>query len=155
MRKFIYVILACFLWAIQNAALEIKLGKYSPLANMLITYVTALPLGLITLLFIRKSVTFPVGGDLGWAVGCAVVFFIADFFFISAYALGGNSTSITVLALSIPVFVVGIKFFWIGEVPTTNHLLAFVFAGCALFFVYRAESEKPKSAEVTQGVSKP
>lgn len=150
MKKFSFVIVACFLWAIQNAALEIKLSKYSALGNMLVTYLTALPLALATLLFLRFSgasaTVLPSGEGLAWAVGCALLFFIADFFYISAYTLGGNSNSISILTLTIPVFVFGIKFWWKGEVPSGNHVLAFVCALAAFYFIYRAESGKKETA---------
>lgn len=143
MKKFIYVILACFLWGIQNAALEIKLSKFSPLALMLVTYSTALPLGLITwaaLSWTAKTPVFPTGECLAWAVGCAVLFFIADFLFIGAYALGGNSTSITILTLSVPIFVIAIKYVWKGEVPSGYHIAAFASAMFALLFLYLGET---------------
>jgi drug/metabolite transporter (DMT)-like permease len=149
MKKFAFVIVACFLWAIQNAALEIKLSKYSALGNMLVTYFTALPLALITLLYLRFSGTavtiMPTGEGLAWAIGCALLFFIADFLYIGAYTLGGNSNSISILTLTIPVFVIGIKFWWKGEVPSGNHVLAFICALATFFFIYRAESGKKET----------
>lgn len=145
MKIFLSVISACFLWAIQNAVLEIKLSKSSPLAIMLITYATALPLGILTLFVLNqtsKVPVFPNGEVLAWAIGSAVLFFIADFLFIGAYSLGGNSTSITILTLSIPVFVILIKFVWKGEAPSLYHLLAFVSACATFLFVYLAEAKK-------------
>lgn len=145
MKIFLSVISACFLWAIQNAVLEIKLSKSSPLTIMLITYATALPLGLVTLFVLKQTSNvpvFPTTEVLAWAVGSAVLFFIADFLFIGAYSLGGDSTSITILTLSIPVFVILIKCIWKGEVPSMYHLAAFVTACMTFFFVYLAEVKK-------------
>lgn len=144
MKKFFLVVSACFLWGIQNATLEIKLSKYNPLALMLVTYATALPLGLATLVFLwqmNKAPEFPTGEYLAWAVGSAVLFFIADYLFISAYSLGGDSTTITILTLTVPIFVVGIKYVWRGELPSAHHAAAFGAAFLALYFLYRGHVE--------------
>lgn len=144
-RILLQVLGASFLWAVQNAALEIRLSTYSPAALMMITYLTSLPLAIITLLLLKCmsiNPAYPGGTDLMVAVGCAVLFFVADLLFIGAYALKGNATTITLITLSVPVFVVLIKIAWKREYPSVHHLLAFVCLGFALYFIHLGESRK-------------
>lgn len=159
MKSFIYALIGIILYAVQNTIIDVRLSKYSTVNLLVGWYVVLLPLA-VGLYFYQKffgtPAEMPAGSDLSLLVAVAVMFFIADFFYIGSFTAGGNVVTITILLVLMPVIGSLMKFVWVREVPTSYHFAAFFFAFLAVVFIAVGNSKKPiKIESVSIAVQEP
>ena len=129
---------AVVLYALQNVIMEMKLAKYSTVAIILIVYSVMLPLSLVLISqmkFTGKVVAFPTGKILVFALLSGLIFFVADYCYISAYTIGGDLITITTIIALFPVVASIIKFFITGTVPNSYQVAGWLLAIFAVYLV--------------------
>ena len=139
MKPIIYALVGLFLYAVQNTIIDVKLkDHFSTISLLVCFYLVMLPCGLLLFAYKRytgETVTLPTGSLLAIVAVVALMFLIADFFYVGAYTSGGSAVPITILAALIPVVCAVMKFVWVKEVPTRYHLAGFVCALAAIAFI--------------------
>ena len=156
MKPILYAVIAVVLYGVQNVLIDVKLKQYSTIALLLGFYLVLLPLGLGTFIYLKLSgqpVQLPTGPDLKILAVVAVMFFIADVFYVSAYTSGGEVISITILAVLMPVVGGVVKYLWVKETPTKYHVVALVFAALAILFVAIGNTKKPLTISANETIS--
>ncbi len=146
MKSITWALIGIVLYAIQNTIIDVRLSKYSTVSLLVGWYIMLLPLALGLYLYHRyfgSPTPFPAGADLKLLAAVAVMFFIADFFYIGAFTAGGNAVTITILLVLMPVVASVMKFVWVKEVPTPYHFAAFLLAFGAVALVAVGNSKKP------------
>jgi drug/metabolite transporter (DMT)-like permease len=146
LKSIIYALIGLTLYAVQNTIIDVRLKQFSTLSLLVVFYLTMLPLGLMLLVYQKytgEQLTIPTGDSLKIVVVVAIMFFIADFFYIGAYTSGGSAVPITILAALVPVVCALMKFVWVREVPTNFHFAGFVCALLAVAFIAFGNSRKP------------
>lgn len=146
MKSLVFALIGIVLYAIQNTIIDVRLSKYSTVNLLVGWYIVLLPMAAGLYIYQRFSggqSSMPVGSDLTLLAAVAVMFFIADFFYIGAFTAGGNVVAITILLVLMPVLAALLKFVWVKEVPTTYHFIAFTFAFLAVIFVAVGNSKRP------------
>src|SRR5687767_550703 len=116
MRPIIYAVIGVVLYGIQNAIIDVKLRQYSTVGLLIGWYVTMLPMGLLLFAYqkyAQQEIVLPPYDAMKIVAIVAVMFFIADFFYISAFTNGGDALTITILALLVPLIVAITKFVWV------------------------------------------
>jgi drug/metabolite transporter (DMT)-like permease len=149
------------MYGLQNAIIDVKLRQYSTVGLLIGWYLTMLPMGLLLFAYQKYSqqeVVLPPYDALKIVGAVAIMFFIADFFYIGAFTNGGDALTITILALIVPLVVAITKFVWVGEAPTKYHLVAFACAVLTVVFVAIGNMKKPveidaEPAQVPQGAA--
>lgn len=152
MKSIIYALIGVILYAVQNTIIDVRLKQYSTVSLLVGWYVVLLPLAAGLYLYSRyvgSPTVFPIGSDLKLLGAVAVMFFIADFFYIGAFTAGGNVVAITILLVLMPVIGALMKFVWVKEAPSAYHLWGFVFAVFAVVFVAVGDAKKPTEASNT------
>src|SRR5262245_27259446 len=135
MRSFQPVLLALIsysLYATQALVIEQKLSRFSPSALLLIIYVASFPLAFLSLGIGKTQgpVIWPEARTF-WIIGvAAVVFFLADYFMISAYNAAfkaGNEALFAIVAAAAlyPVVASALKYVWTRQAPNKYHLAAY------------------------------
>ncbi|MEY2640871.1 MAG: hypothetical protein RL150_264 [Candidatus Parcubacteria bacterium] len=150
MKTTLYALIGIVLYAIQNAIIDVKLKQYSPTGILLGFYIILLPLALGLFLWQKASgqpVGIPTGKPFLILSLVAVMFFIADFFYIGAYTSGGNVVTVTILLSLMPVIGGIIKFFWVRDVPNGWQVTSFGFALIAVICIAIGNTRKTPAAE--------
>jgi drug/metabolite transporter (DMT)-like permease len=146
MKSIVYALIGIVLYGIQNAVIDVKLKQFSTVSLLLGMYAVLFPLALC-LFFYQKytgnPVMVPDWGSFGIVAAVAIMFFIADFFYIGAYTMGGNVVVITIMLVLMPVIGALIKFIWVKEVPTSYHIAGFILATAAVICVAIGNVKKP------------
>lgn len=86
MRPALYALVAVVLYSIMNVVVEQKLARYNAVALLLCGYVVMMPLALLRLGYLRvagEPIAFPAGPFLVLAFAVGILYFAADFFFLS------------------------------------------------------------------------
>lgn len=146
MKSIIYALVGIVLYAVQNTIIDVKLRQFSTVGLLVGFYLILLPLGLGLFLYQKLSGTalvIPSGNDFKIVAAVAVMFFVADFFYVGAYTSGGNVVVVTILFVLMPVFGALMKFLWVREAPTPFHFAGFFFALLAVIFIAIGNSKKP------------
>ncbi len=146
MKPIVFALIGIVLYAIQNTLIDVKLKGYPTVSILLGFYIILLPLAFGLFLYqkiIGQPVAIPSGNALKTLAAIAVMFFVADFFYIGAYNSGGNVVVVTILLVLMPVLGALIKFVWVKEVPTTYHIASFVCAAIAVVFIAIGNIKKP------------
>ncbi|MBX4195457.1 hypothetical protein KW796_00670 [Candidatus Parcubacteria bacterium] len=146
MKPTVYAVIGLVMYGLQNAIIDIKLKGYSTVSLLVGFYLILLPLGLGLFLYqkyVGQPLVIPSGSAMMTVSAVAIMFFIADFFYIGAYTNGGNAIAITILAALVPVVVALVKFGVIREVPTPYHFGGFVLALMSVMLVAYGNSKKP------------
>ncbi len=150
MKSIVFALIATILYAIQNTLIDVKLKQYSTVSLLLGFYLILLPLGIAMFLFMKftgQPISIPSGEGIKIVAVVAISFFVADFFFVGAYTSGGNVVTITIILVLMPVIGAIIKFLWVKEIPTSYHIVGFIFAALAVTFIAIGNSKKPISIE--------
>jgi drug/metabolite transporter (DMT)-like permease len=154
MKLIIFALIGVVLYAIQNTLIDVKLKGYSTVGILLRFYIVLLPLALGLFLYQKiagQPLVIPSGDALKVLAAIAVMFFVADFFYIGAYTSGGNVVVVTILLVLMPVLGALMKYVWVKEVPTPYHLASFVCATLAVVFIAVGNSKKPVEVQKQQG----
>jgi drug/metabolite transporter (DMT)-like permease len=135
MKQVIYACLAVLFYALGNVITEQKLKPYTQFATMIYCYLpmvlmTAVALGVMK--FRGQTIVFPQGNALYIAGLIALVFFIADGFYFSAYTNNADAFTVSSIAVMFPAAASLMKFIWTGELPNRYHIAAYVVAVIAV-----------------------
>lgn len=151
MKAVLFALIGIVLYAIQNTIIDVRLSHYKTAELLIGWYVMMLPLGAAYFLyqrFLGGGATIPAGTDFLIVAATAVMFFVADYFYLGAYTkYGGGVVTVTIVAVLMPVLGAALKFAWVGEKPTWYHAAAFLCAALAVVFV--ALGNKHRSTAIT------
>jgi hypothetical protein len=137
-RVTVYAFIAMALYALQNVLLEVRLAKYSALGLMVYWYFTLAPLALLgigAMYLSHQPVKMPSFADGGIAIAIGIMFFVADYFYISAYTGGGKLMAITTLTVMVPIIAQLIKMAWAGGSFNRYHVIGYVLAAAAVLLI--------------------
>ena len=82
--------------------------------------------------FRNQPIAFPEGNGLYAAGVIALVFFIADTFFFSAYTNNADAFTVSSIVLMFPAAASLMKFLWTREIPNRYHIAAYLFVAALL-----------------------
>jgi drug/metabolite transporter (DMT)-like permease len=147
MKQVIYACFAVLFYALGNVITEQRLKPYTQFATMISCYLpmivmTALALGVMK--FRGQTIVFPEGSALYVAGLIAIVFFIADGFFFSAYTNNADAFTVSSIAVMFPAAASVMRFIWTGQLPNRYHIAAYIVAVIAV-----ALSEKGNEVQTT------
>jgi drug/metabolite transporter (DMT)-like permease len=131
MKQVIYACLAVVLYALGNVITEQRLKPFTQFGIMAYCYVPMVFMTFGALAFLKvqgKSIAFPSGDALYVAGLIAVVFFLADTFFFSAYTNNADAFTVSSIALMFPAAASLMKYLWTGGLPNRYHLAAYAVA---------------------------
>jgi drug/metabolite transporter (DMT)-like permease len=131
MKQVIYACMAVLFYALGNVITEQKLKPYTQFATMIYCYLPMVVLTLSALAFMKSRgqvIAFPEGDALYVAGLIAVVFFVADGFFFSAYTNNADAFTVSSIAVMFPAAASLMKFLWTGQLPNRYHIAAYVVA---------------------------
>ena len=137
-RVTVYALVAMWLYALQNVLLEVRLAKYTALGLMVYWYFTLAPLALLGIGFMywsHQPIRMPDMKDGGVAIAIGTMFFVADYFYISAYTSGGKLMAITTLTVMVPIMAQLIKMLWSGGSFNRYHVIGYVLAALAVILI--------------------
>jgi len=140
MKPVIYACLAVLFYALGNVITEQKLKSYTQFGTMAFCYIPMIVFTLGALgwmKFQRQPVVLPSGNALYFAGLIAIVFFLADTFFFSAYTNNADSFTVSAIALMFPAAASLMKYFWTGQTPNRYHVAAYVVAVAAVVLAER------------------
>src|SRR5215831_6520710 len=131
MKQVIYACCAVLFYALGNVITEQKLKPYTQFATMLYCYLPMILMTVCALALMNargQTVAFPQGGALYAAGLIALVFFIADGFFFSAYTNNADAFTVSSIAVMFPAAASMMKFAWTRQVPNRYQIAAYVVA---------------------------
>jgi len=146
MKQVIYACMAVIFYALGNVITEQKLKPFTQFGTMLYCYI---PMVVMTAgaLFIMKSrgqlISFPKGEAFYVAGLIAIVFFVADGFFFSAYANNADAFTVSSIAVMFPAAASLMKFLWTGQLPNRYHMAAYVVAIIAVALSEKGNEIQP------------
>ena len=141
MRQVVYACLAVILYALGNVIIEQRLKPFTQFGIMAYCYVPMVFMTFGALAFLKargKAISFPTGDALYAAGLIAIVFFLADTFFFSAYTNNADAFTVSSIVLMFPAAASLMKFFWTGSVPNRYHLAAYAMAVVAVVLAEKA-----------------
>jgi len=140
MKPLIYASMAVLLYALGNVITEQKLKPYTQFATMAYCYVPMIVLTICALAWKKlqaQPISLPSGNALYFAGMIAVVFFVADTFFFSAYTNNADSFTVSAIVLMFPAAASLMKYFWTGQIPNRYHVAAYLVAVVAVALAER------------------
>ena len=135
MKQVIYACIAVLFYALGNVITEQKLKPYTQFAIMTFCYLPMLVMtvGALALMKSRgQTIAFPQGEAIYVAGVIALVFFIADGFFFSAYTNNADAFTVSSIAVMFPTVASLMKFVWTGQLPNRYHIAAYLVAVVAV-----------------------
>jgi drug/metabolite transporter (DMT)-like permease len=135
MKQVIYACIAVLFYALGNVITEQKLKPYTQFAIMSFCYLPMLimTIGALALMKSRgQTIAFPEGEAIYVAGLIAIVFFIADGFFFSAYTNNADAFTVSSIAVMFPTVASLMKFVWTGQLPNRYHIAAYLVAVVAV-----------------------
>src|ERR1041385_2362526 len=115
MKQVLYASMAVLLYALGNVITEQKLKPYTQFGIMMYCYVpmVLLTMGALGYMKLRSQpVAYPKGDGLYVAAAIALVFFIADTFYFSAYNNNADAITVSSIALMFPAASSLMKYLW-------------------------------------------
>src|SRR6266571_8672581 len=128
MKQVIYACIAVLFYALGNVITEQKLKSYTQFGTMIYCYLpmVVMTLGALAIMKYRgQAISFPEGDALYVAGLIAIVFFIADGFFFSAYTNNADAFTVSSIAVMFPAAASLMKFLWTREIPNRYHIAAY------------------------------
>ena len=140
MKPVVYATITVMLFSIVNVALEQKLAKYNAAALMICFYAVMVPIAFARVGFqriIEGPVAFPTGATLVFAIAIGIIYFAADFSYISAFtAAGGDVMTITTIMMMVPISSSLVKYLYTGgALPNGFQMAGYVLAAAAVYLV--------------------
>jgi len=135
MRPVIYACIAVLFYALGNVILEQKLKPYTQFGIMLFCYVPMIGMTLGALAvtrFRQQPISFPAGDAVYVAGLIAIVFFVADSFFFSAYTNNADAFTVSSIVVMFPAAASLMKYLWTGQLPNRDHLASYAIAVAAV-----------------------
>ena len=143
MKPIYHALISVVLYALHNVILEQKLSKYSTIILLIGFYSVMLPVAISHLYVLKsagQSFLIPNNKTILLIASLALVYFVADYFFMSAYTNGGDILTITTIVIMFPIFASIIKFFWVGGVPNLYQVSGYVLAVISVILVTKGSS---------------
>lgn len=140
MKPVLFACLAVLFYALGNVITEQKLKPYTQFGTMLFCYVPMVVFAIGALGFLKmrqQPIALPTGNALYVAGLIAVVFFVADTFFFSAYTNNADSFTVSAITLMFPAFASLMKYLWTGQTPNRYHVAAYAVAIVAVVLAER------------------
>jgi len=140
-KPILYTCIAVLFYALGNVITEQRLKSYTQFGIMMYCYVPMLALTFAALAFMKfrnQPIAFPEGNGLYAAGVIALVFFIADTFFFSAYTNNADAFTVSSIVLMFPAAASLMKFLWTREIPNRYHIAAYLFAVAAVALAEKA-----------------
>ena len=141
MKPILYTCIAVLFYALGNVITEQRLKSYTQFGIMMYCYVPMLAFTFAALVFMKfrnQPIAFPEGNGLYAAGVIALVFFIADTFFFSAYTNNADAFTVSSIVLMFPAAASLMKFLWTREIPNRYHIAAYLFAVAAVALAEKA-----------------
>ena len=137
MKAFFFILLAVFLYALQNVIIEQKLKQVQPLLALIHYFPIMLALTVFSLgiQFRGATIEWPSWTTIGFLALCAAIVFIADICFFNAYFNGGSLPMITTMTACLPVIATLIQFGITKQSPTTTQIIGMALAIVAIALV--------------------
>jgi len=135
MKQVVYACIAVLFYAVGNVITEQKLKPYTQFATMIYCYLpmVVMTAGALALMKSRgQTISFPAGEAVYVAGLIAIVFFIADGFFFSAYTNNADAFTVSSIAVMFPAAASLMKFAWTRQVPNRYQIAAYVVAVIAV-----------------------
>jgi len=135
LKQVIYAAAAVVLYALGNVMIEQKLKPFTQFGIMIFCYIPMVFMTIGALGFMKlrgHAIAFPTGDAIYVAGAIAIVFFLADAFFFSAYTNNADALTVSSIVLLFPAAASAMKYFWTGEPPNRFHLAAYVVAIAAV-----------------------
>jgi len=115
--------------------IEQKLKPFTQFGIMIFCYIPMVFMTIGALGFMKlrgHAIAFPTGDAIYVAGAIAIVFFLADAFFFSAYTNNADALTVSSIVLLFPAAASAMKYFCTGEPPNRFHLAAYVVAIAAV-----------------------
>lgn len=156
MKPVVYACLAVLLYALGNVVTEQRLKPYTQFAIMAYCYIPMIVLTVCALGWKKlqaQPISLPSGQALYFAGVIAIVFFLADTFFFSAYTNNADSFTVSAIVLMFPAAASMMKYFWTGQTPNRYHVAAYLVAIVAVVLAERGNQVQTITAAgmTTQG----
>lgn len=135
MKQVVYACMAVLFYALGNVITEQKLKPYTQFATMLYCYapMIVMTFGALSIMKLRSQAIFFPRGEGVWIAGLiAIVFFIADGFFFSAYTNNADAFTVSSIAVLFPAVASLIRFVWTHQLPNRYHVAAYAIAVIAV-----------------------
>lgn len=131
---------AVFLYAIQNVALELSLAKENTFKLLVIMYTIMWPMALAAWWYTSDTEGLRFLTDdtskLGLIAVIGIVYFFADTSFVSAYTVAeGNVLTITTIVIMFPLFATLIKYVLSGSIPNIYQLGGYLLGAVAAWLM--------------------
>jgi drug/metabolite transporter (DMT)-like permease len=142
-KQVIYATMAVILYALGNVITEQKLKPFTQFGIMAFCYIPMvfMTIGALGVMKLRgQTIAFPNGDAIYVAGAIAIVFFLADSFFFSAYTNNADAFTVSSIALMFPAAASAIKYFWTGQLPNRYHLAAYAVAMIAVALAEKGNS---------------
>jgi drug/metabolite transporter (DMT)-like permease len=146
MKQVIYACIAVLFYALGNVITEQKLKPYTQFATMIYCYVPMVVMTIVALGVMQsrgQTIIFPAGNTLYFAGLIAIVFFIADGFFFSAYTNNADAFTVSSIAVMFPAAASLMRFLWTGQLPNRYHVAAYVVAVIAVALSEKGNEVQP------------
>lgn len=140
MKPIVFVFLAVILYAFQNVLLEQKLSKFTASGLLVYFYLCMLPLAFFAVGYLKitgQEISLPRGHFIALTLVGGIIYFLADFFYLSAYTSGGSVFTVTTIMMLFPLMASVVKFFWVGGVPNPCQIFGYIFGVLAVIFVVK------------------
>ncbi len=125
---------AVFVYALYNVLLEQKFRGVNTLVLMIVMYSVMLFLSTMTL-FVRGHTGNPIGVNWPFAIGAGMLLFCSSYLVTSAYASGGTVFVISMIMVSTPVIASGVRYLWVGGLPTGQQVLGYLLATLSVYLI--------------------
>jgi drug/metabolite transporter (DMT)-like permease len=142
-KQVIYAAVAVVLYALGNVITEQKLRPFTQFGIMAFCYIPMvfMTIGALGVMKLRgQPIAFPSGEAIYVAGAIAIVFFLADTFFFSAYTNNADAFTVSSIVLMFPAAASAIKYFWTGQLPNRYHLAAYAVAVAAVALAEKGNS---------------
>jgi drug/metabolite transporter (DMT)-like permease len=140
MKPIFLVVSAMFCYGIANVLMEQKLSRYNSITLIVCYGAVILIMAVAVREFVKTddaSFSFPRGLDMLFVFVLGVVFFAADYFYVSAYTSGGNLYAIVCASMMFPVFASLMKLAWTGSAPNYWQIGGYVLAAGSILLITR------------------
>lgn len=145
MKPIVFVFLAVILYAFQNVLLEQKLSKFTASGLLVYFYLCMLPLAFFTVGYLKitgQEISLPRGSFIALTLVGGIIYFLGDFFYLSAYTSGGSVFTVTTIMMLFPLMASVIKFFWVGGIPNFYQIVGYMFGVVAVIFVVKGSASE-------------
>lgn len=145
MKPILFTLVATGCYSVCNVLLELKFSKLNPL-TLMIMYASVIWVSAFGMRQFAKtddpSFNFPGGTLLVLAIVLGLIYTAGDYFFVSAYAKGGDVVTITCITILIPVVASLMKFGITKQLPNLWQVSGYALAALGVILVAKGSMTK-------------